>query len=61
MNLFWLLRLSRWMRRPPSRRQLLVIVVVLGICAALVAVERTIGLPDWMQLEPQKRGRVLRF
>ena len=36
-----LIRLSQWLRRPPSRRQAI----------AIVLVERHVGWPDWAQSE----------
>jgi hypothetical protein len=51
MNLNWFLRMSRWARRPPSMRQVLMVLAILAICAAIVALERLGLLPDWMAAE----------
>jgi len=58
MNLIWLLRLKRWVQHPPSKRQIWLILGVVGFCLAIYAVERWIGWPDFLTLEPQGRNRM---
>lgn len=49
----WGIRLAQWFRRPPSRRRLIMMALVLGLCVALVMVERFIGWPAWATLGHQ--------
>jgi hypothetical protein len=54
----WLLRMAVWARRPPSWQRVKLGLIVIGLCLALVAVERFVGWPDW--LTTQGGGRALR-
>jgi hypothetical protein len=52
----WLLvRMARWVRRPPSREHVYVAAGVILFAAAIYIIEQNFGWPDWMTLEP--RGR----
>ncbi len=44
--------MAHWLRHPPSRRTVQIIIVVLVAATALVLVERFIGWPDWATTEP---------
>lgn len=44
----WLLRMAVWARRPPSWQRVVLGLIVIGLCLALVAVERFVGWPDWL-------------
>jgi len=46
MNIFWLVRMSRWARNPPSMKQVLLVIAVVAVCVTLFLVERYIGWPD---------------
>ncbi len=46
------IRMSRWARRPPSRRMVITVLTVLALAAVIVGVERTIGWPAWMERAP---------
>ena len=61
MNFFWLLRMSRWARRPPSMRRVMIVAAVIAISLSIFLVERYVGLPDWMAIEPAKRGQRIQF
>ncbi|NKE44210.1 hypothetical protein HB662_05440 [Roseomonas frigidaquae] len=52
-----LIRMAQWLRHPPSRRTVQIIIVVLVVATALVLVERFIGWPDWATTErvPMRR------
>jgi len=56
MNPRWLLRMRRWAQHPPSTRRVLFVVAILAAAITLVLIERLIGWPDWLTLEPQRRG-----
>jgi hypothetical protein len=47
MNPLWFLRMSRWVRRPPSQRRLLLVAVVIALVVAIWALERWGLWPDW--------------
>ncbi len=61
MNPLWLLRLVRLLRHPPSKSRVVLILVVLGIVAALYGIEHIWGWPDWLQVNRVPRGRHLRY
>eukprot|EP01031_Cornospumella_fuschlensis_P048707 gene48707-59635_t len=44
------MRLAQWFRRPPSRERAILIGVTIGLCVALVLVERVFGWPEWATL-----------
>lgn len=56
MNIPLLLRLTRWMRRPPPRQRLLLIAAVVALVLALYAVEQLAGWPDWLTPAGGARG-----
>lgn len=58
MNLFWLLRMQRWVRRPPSERAVRFVLAILAICAALFAVELIWGWPEALTPNSGGRGRM---
>ncbi|MBV2360673.1 hypothetical protein KUH32_12875 [Thalassococcus sp. CAU 1522] len=49
--MIWLMRMVRWVRRPPSRQYRNMVAIVLVVCAVLFAVERWVGWPDWATAE----------
>jgi hypothetical protein len=60
MNLWWLLRAKRWAQNPPSAGRVRLVLAVLAVCVVLVVIERTVGWPDWLTVEPMRRSTVLR-
>lgn len=54
--LFWLLRMSRWARRPPSARQAAVVAATVALCLALAAIDHYFGWPAWLSVNPPLRG-----
>ncbi|MGR3756045.1 MAG: hypothetical protein ACU0AT_02300 [Tranquillimonas sp.] len=60
MNLIWLLRASRWARRPPSAGRVKLVLAVLAAAVVLYAVERWIGWPDALTPAGGTRPRLLR-
>ncbi|WP_406720742.1 hypothetical protein RPE78_12505 [Thioclava litoralis] len=58
MNLIWLLRMAKWVRHPPSKRQVRIMLVV-AACVLLVLGLDWLGLwPDWAKSTPQNRQRI---
>jgi hypothetical protein len=49
--MIWLIRMAQWVRNPPSARRAALVVGVVVACLTLVAVERWIGWPDFLQLD----------
>ena len=59
MNPMWLMRMYRWAKNPPSMRQVIGLLAIIGVCLALVGIE-ALGLwPDWATT--QGGGRPIRF
>ena len=54
MTPFWLLRMARWVRRPPSERAVKVVLAIVALCFALFAIELVWGWPE--ALTPNTRG-----
>jgi hypothetical protein len=55
VNPIWLLRLTRWARRAPSRRMQIIVGFVLVAACVLWGVEQFIGWPD--ALTPERIPR----
>jgi hypothetical protein len=55
MNIFWLLRMRRWVQNPPSMRMVILVVSVIAICLILFAIDRYWGWPE--ALTPNTTGR----
>ncbi len=50
--LIWLMRASRWSRRPPSARQVRLVLAVILVGLGIVALEWFGLWPEWAQVEP---------
>jgi len=48
MNPMWLVRLSRWVRHPPSPARALFFIGILVACLALAAIDYWGLWPDWL-------------
>lgn len=57
MNLMWLVRMARWVRHPPSMRQLYIVLTVVAVVVVIVTLEWAGLWPDWAQME-RPRGTV---
>jgi hypothetical protein len=51
----WLLRASKWARRPPSWRQVRVALIIVAVGLALFAIERFWGWPDFLTVNDRVR------
>ncbi len=56
MNFGWLLRMSRWARHPPSKRQVQIMLAILAVFLVLFGIERIWGWPDWLTPAGGLRG-----
>ena len=59
-NLRHLLRMSKWARNPPGEKRVKLVIGIIVICLILFAVERWIGVPDWMQMDLPRQQRIPR-
>ena len=55
MNLIWLVRMSNWVRHPPSMRRLRIVLAVALIVAVIVGLEWAELWPEWAQIERPAR------
>jgi len=51
MTPHWLFRMAKWARHPPSPKQVKFVLIIVGICLALAAVEYFIGWPDALTVD----------
>ncbi len=58
MNIRHLLRMSKWARKPPSDTKVKLVIGIIVLCLVLFAIERWIGVPDWMQMELPRRNKI---
>ncbi|SDE65031.1 hypothetical protein SAMN05421538_10927 [Paracoccus isoporae] len=54
-NMIWLLRASRWARRPPSMKMVKLVFGLIAAALVIVALEKLGIWPEWATLE-QGRG-----
>ncbi|RPE71388.1 hypothetical protein EDD53_0506 [Pacificibacter maritimus] len=60
MNPMWLVRAKRWSQNPPSAKRIKLVFSIVLACLILVGIEKTIGVPDWMQHDRLSRGGIPR-
>ena len=53
--MLWLMRASRWARRPPSARRVMLVAAVIAVAVLIVALDRTGTWPDWARMERMRR------
>ncbi|MFG1477200.1 hypothetical protein V5F53_00885 [Xanthobacter sp. V4C-4] len=51
-----LMRMSLWVRRPPSRMQILIMAAVVALAAACFAIEAIWGWPSWLTANQAPRN-----
>lgn len=56
MNMFWLLRMKRWVQNPPSKARVYLIFSIIAFCVVLYLIERYLGWPDFLTVNKQPRG-----
>ncbi len=57
----WLVRAARWARNPPSLRKVIAFAIVLGVCLAIVGLERLGVWPEWATTDRMPRPRMWGF
>lgn len=56
MNFRHLMRMNKWARNPPSETRVKLVFGIVAACLVLVLIEKFIGWPDMLTLEPQRRN-----
>ncbi|MCP4206587.1 MAG: hypothetical protein GY767_06025 [Shimia sp.] len=56
MNFRHLMRMNKWARNPPSEARVKLVFGIVAACLVLVLIEKFIGWPDMLTLEPQRRN-----
>jgi len=51
----WLLRMSRWARKPPSTRTIVMIVAIIVGSLTIAGLEKAGWWPDWAKAEKNRR------
>ena len=59
--MIWLLRMKRWVQRPPSWRMVRLVFWIVAIAIGLAVYEHVYGWPDWLTVNDHGRRRVPRF
>lgn len=53
MNMIWLVRMARWVRNPPSKEVVMLVIGIVVSTAVLIGIEATVGWPDWLTVNGQ--------
>lgn len=56
MGINWLLRAVQWVRNPPSPTMVKFVLAIFVVALGLYAIERYLGWPDFLTVEPLRRG-----
>ncbi|MGY6412157.1 MAG: hypothetical protein ACXIUV_14185 [Alkalilacustris sp.] len=54
MTSYWLIRMYRWVRRPPSPRMVVFVLAIVALCFLLLGIELVWGWPE--ALTPNSGG-----
>ncbi|MGB3279935.1 MAG: hypothetical protein WBA92_12145 [Pseudorhodobacter sp.] len=60
MNYLWLLRMSKWVRNPPSPTRVKLVLGVILICLLVFGIEYFFGWPEALTLNPRSHRNPLR-
>jgi len=52
--------MSKWARKPPGDARVKLVIWIVVICLVLFAIERWIGVPEWMQVELPRHQKIPR-
>ncbi|WP_164622933.1 hypothetical protein [Tabrizicola oligotrophica] len=55
MNFIWLMRMSRWARKPPSMGRVKFVLAIVAVCFALWGIERVWGWPEALTVNGKLR------
>ncbi|TYB81465.1 hypothetical protein FVF75_10190 [Maritimibacter fusiformis] len=56
MNPRHFFRMAKWARRPPSSKQVKLVLGIIVVALVIFGLERLFGTPDWMILNDMPRG-----
>jgi hypothetical protein len=59
MNWNWLMRMSLWVRNPPSPQRVKLVLAIVAICIALWGIEQVFGWPEALtpnRIRPRPTG-----
>ncbi|WP_425090274.1 hypothetical protein [Tropicimonas sp. S265A] len=59
MNFHWLMRMSQWVRHPPSPQRVKFVLAIIAICGAIWGIELIFGWPEALtpnQVRPRPTG-----
>jgi hypothetical protein len=51
--MMWLMRMARWVRRPPSLLQVKIVAVVIALAIVIVVLGKTGYWPEWARMDPK--------
>ncbi len=57
MNYRMLFRMAKWAHTPPGTARVVLVLGVVAVCLVIYGIDVFIGWPEWMQMEPTRRGR----
>lgn len=58
INLRHFLRMARWARHPPAAWRIRLVLIVLALAVAIAGIERFIGWPEFLTLDPGQPRRI---
>lgn len=56
--MIWLLRMKRWVQRPPSPARVKLVFGVVAVCLALTLYEYLFGWPEWLSTNNPRGHRL---
>lgn len=59
-NLTWLIRASRWARKPPSRKMVILVFAILAAGLVMLGLEKLGLWPEWATMERPRGPRLPR-
>ncbi|MFV0411071.1 MAG: hypothetical protein ACK5LJ_15645 [Paracoccus sp. (in: a-proteobacteria)] len=57
-NMNWLIRASRWVRRPPSMRMVIMVFAILLLGLSMAGLEKLGLWPEWATMEQGRKPRL---
>ncbi|MEM7597466.1 MAG: hypothetical protein AAF382_07180 [Pseudomonadota bacterium] len=49
--------MAKWAHTPPSTQRVMLVLGIVVACLIFFGIERLIGLPEWMAVEPTRKTR----
>ncbi|MGB1235114.1 MAG: hypothetical protein ACPG5U_05225 [Planktomarina sp.] len=51
MGPIWFVRMARWVKNPPSKKMVYLVIGITLSAAALIGIEQFVGWPDWLTFD----------